>query len=128
MAPRVDKMFYYNGEQTKNGMPWWIGTSHDKGQATELTERPTWAEVRKYGGLDWDPTEEQLFREFDIVAMRKEFAKVIMDAEMPPELQLDALMLKMIQSQRPVEGWKHIGRSDDGDATLACTQESYRVL
>lgn len=122
MAPRVDQMF------SVNGMPWWVGSSYDHGQAVLLGEHPTWDEARKYAGLDWDPTEESLYRDLDMIELRKRFARIVMDAEMEPDLQLDALVLQAYTAQKQVGGWKRISRSDDDQATLACTQDGYKVI
>lgn len=114
-----------------NAMPWWTGTSWDEGQATILGEHPTWEEARKLAGLDWDPVEDELARSFsgdDMLAMRDKFARVLLSAELDTSQMLDRLTVAAAISQRQVEGWKHIGRSDEPGATLACTQLSYKVI
>jgi phage/plasmid-like protein (TIGR03299 family) len=115
-------MFYVND------MPWWIGTSHDHGQATELGDHPTWEQARVPAGLDWDPVESDLFKAPDLLQMRDKFARIMMNAELTPVQMLDRLVIAGATSAEQVEGWKHVGRSDDEAATLACTQLSYSVI
>lgn len=121
MSANVDQMF------SVREMPWWIGTSEDKGQAAILGEHPQWEDARKLAGLDWDPIGEDLYRPMKITATREALAKVMFDAELSEADKLDAMMAAVIDNQQQVEGWKHIHRSDSL-ATLACTMESYAVI
>jgi phage/plasmid-like protein (TIGR03299 family) len=121
MSADVEKMF------SVRQSVWWQGTSEDHGQATILSDHPTWAEARVLAGLDWDPQAEDLYRPADLVAMREQFSKIIFDAEMTAQEQIDAMMAAAEGAQKIVSGWKHVGRSDT-DATLACTQDTYSLI
>lgn len=121
MPANVDEMF------SVNQMVWWQGTDQDHGQAHILGDHPPWKEARVLAGLDWDPEEEELFRPADIPALRKEYEKVMFDAELSDAARLDKLMALASAAQRPLEGWKHVHRSDNF-ATLACTMNSYEVI
>lgn len=112
-----------------NGMPWWIGTDHDHGQAHLLGDHPTWEAARVYAGLDWDPTEEDLYRRPDMDKMRKAFARVLINEDdRPVEDKVDLLAAHALTAMREVRDFKFIGRSDDADAELAATQLSYKVI
>lgn len=121
MPANVDQMF------SVNQMVWWQGTAEDHGQASILGDHPAWEDARKLAGLDWDPEEERLHRPLDVTAARAAFQSVLFDAEMTAEQQLDALVKAAQEASRTVEGWKRVGRSDDG-ATLACTMNTYEVI
>jgi len=110
MSANVNSMF------SVREMPWWSGTSEDHGKAA---------------GLDWDPTEGSLRRDFtsaDLADLRSRFARIMLDADLSTVQVLDQLTLAAALATPRVEGWKHIGRSDDPGVTLACTQDTYKVI
>src|SRR5882672_633479 len=93
---------------------WWKDTEYDHGQGEILAENPPWEVARVKAGLDWDPTEDDLFKAPDYMELRKRFAQIMLDAESDTASQVDRLTVAVAQSLPQVNGWKHVGRDDDG--------------
>lgn len=123
MSANVDKMFSVRQNV------WWQGTGEDHGQASIISDHPSWKEARELAGLGWDPEESPLYRRTATDdELQRMFADVIMAADLTDTEKIDRLVKASQATTAQVKGWKHIGRDDDPAATLACTMDTYAMV
>ena len=116
MSANVEQMF------SVRQMPW-------HGEGIILDDYPgSWAEARKYAGLEWEPVEESVYRILGTEPLEVPTYELhSMDADGTPLYAMIGTEVVQVNKYDSTDSYKHIVRSDTG-AVLSVNAKGYTLI